>query len=359
MEMETEMVEVNGCEYLTTDSAIIYCDETEQYELTHNTVEAYGEDGDKYRCLTENCVRYNRQWYHEDYLSDNGLCLMNNGNIESEGDVYLHSDGDYYYESEYDDDDDEDLFEYHSQDRVCLAETDAPFTIGFEIEKAKMPDFRFDKYDMYENGFIMEQDGSVSYGFELVTPTFNLFDEGLESKLKYIEKFCDVSDVRNCGGHIHFGVNGLRGIDTLRKVQGWLPLIYGMYRGRTKNSYCSTYSVAKLMSYQERTQSVRILDNHVEFRVFSAVPSFDTLIWRLGFMRILARHMELTFEQVLIDAMNPETDLGKHLKIVYSDDSRFFKMLESAVGFYANLESGDITDMKAIIAETKRQKSLN
>lgn len=364
--METEKmetVEVDGVEYSIADDAIIFCDETNQYELRTDVVEAYGRRGRYETCLVDNCYRFRDEWYHEDYLDDNNLCIDYNGEVASLYDVFLHSNGEYYYEEEYDeyddddDDDDSSLFSYHSQERVNASGDNPPFTIGFEIEKNKKPPFSFSKDEMYDEGFIMEEDGSVN-GFELVTPTFNLFDEKLESKLEYIKAFCNVDDVRNCGGHIHFGINGVNGVNTVKKVQGWLPLIYAMYRGRTRNSYCTAKSVKRLLDEQCRTQSVRVLDDHVEFRVFSAVTSFTTLIWRLGLMRILAKNIDLTFEQVLIEAINQETELGAHLKLVYTDDNRFFKMLESAVGFYSNLEQGEITNISAIIAETKRQKSI-
>lgn len=234
------------------------------------------------------------------------------------------------------------VYSYHSMSRIWDAGENAKFTIGFEIEKNKKPPFTFYREDLLDRNFIIEYDGSVPEGFELVTPTYDLFDKTVESKLEYIKEFCNVSDVTNCGGHIHFGVKGFSGVDTLKRLKGWLPLIYAMYRGRATNDYSFAKKTDKLISDGDRRQSVRLLTKHIEFRIVAAVYNYDTLIWRLGFMRILANNIDLTFEQVLLLALNKRSVLSKHLLMTYKSKESLFKMLEAAVKFHTDLEGADL-----------------
>lgn len=238
------------------------------------------------------------------------------------------------------------VYGYHSITRIWDAGDDAKFTIGFEIEKYKKPNFNFYREDLLDKKFIIEHDGSVPNGFELVTPTYDLFDKNLEKKLSYIKDFCDVPEVDNCGGHIHFGVSGFSGVETLKRLKGWLPLIYAMYRGRATNDYSFAKKTDKLISDGDRRQSVRLLSKHIEFRIVAAVYTYDTLIWRLGFMRILANNIDLNFEQVLLLALNKRSELSKHLLKTYKSKESMFKMLEAAVKFHTDLEGSDIKSVE-------------
>ncbi len=333
------------------------CEETDQYEFAEDVVCAYYKRGRKQSCLADNCVYYHGEYYHNDYLGDNNLCIDYRGEIASLDEVYYwDSDGEYHYEEEEEMRNNE-LFSYHGETRKNYSDG-SEYTVGFEIEKGEMPYNSFNCQDLYNNyGMIMEEDGSVT--FELVTPTYNLFDPDLERKLSVVKDIIDTPNISNCGGHIHFGIRGESGTETFHRVKGWLPLLYGMYRGRFKNGYCRGKSSVQLESDRERTQAVNIISNHIEFRIFSGVPDFKTLIWRMEFLReMVTTYLDADFFTLITAILDETTSLSKHMRKVYADDEKMFKMLESAVKFFSNLEKESVTDMESIINEAKIQKGL-
>lgn len=142
---------------------------------------------------------------------------------------------------------------YHHSSPKNLAhdqKTDIPgspngmlFTFGVEIEKNNMPDFDYSPYTLLHMGHVFQRDSSVEEGFELATATFNLFSTQAIDELKKLSEFIAIPCGNNCGGHMGFGISGKTGRYAMEYIEQWLPLIFAMFPGRVRNSFCSVTTI--------------------------------------------------------------------------------------------------------------------
>lgn len=116
------------------------------------------------------------------------------------------------------------------------------FTIGFEIEKNSLHRHSVREYELF-CGF--ERDGSC--GYEAVTHILPLVgDSTWKTKVfdmmwkarRILDDTHSPSDKR-CGGHITIAARDVTGIDLLKKLRKYSGIIYAIYKGRLKNTYCS------------------------------------------------------------------------------------------------------------------------
>ena len=220
---------------------------------------------------------------------------------------------------------------YHELERVMKFDSDAEFTVGFEIEKED-DDAGLIKYrDVYkESGWCKERDGSLDddNGFELVSPAFNLFDDGLDQDInnsKYLKDLINADSSTNCGGHINVGSNKYNTEQLFEGLSGFFPLLYSMYNGRIHRDYCKA---KKKHSYYSRDKysSIYIRDNVVELRIFSAVIDVDNLLWRRDLVRIMCENINKSELEVLRMLLDHRSKLYKHLRKIYSEDRMFTKI---------------------------------
>jgi hypothetical protein len=200
---------------------------------------------------------------------------------------YWESDQEYHLESE----EESEIYvnDYHSgkHEKITFTENQK-FFIGYEIEKEDkeikesicISDFKSNCPKWRK-----ERDGSLNSesGFELISPTMELNVQEIE---KYIRKnktlisHINAEKSNSCGGHINISQIDLTGEELFDKIKGYTPLFYALYHKRVDKDYCKGKKNTELKGQNEKYQAIKIHDNRVEYRIISAVPNFNTLIWR-------------------------------------------------------------------------------
>lgn len=369
--LKSDCIEVDGDFYHEDKDANEFCydDVDDEYILQSDAVMAYGKRGEQIFTKENNCVEYRGRYYLSDYLDDNDLCQLENGDIcrrdnaiyidgcgyyHTDDCYYWESDGEYHLEPEPEEEEDNTLWGYG--DGPCeknFVKEDAKegekisFGWGVEIEKNALPSFDFNKQEIYEeSGAVLEKDSSVSDGFELKTPIYNLLSHKTEERLKKLKKFADISNVEGAGGHIGFSMTGKNDDELIDLCAGWLPLIYSMYKKRLNNHYCTGKKIDDIKGSGEKFQAIRMRGNYIEFRIFSSVKSFDTLIFRLRLFRIIARNLGKSFSSILGMAVNRNSELYKLLTgDVYADGNKFERLIKDSIDINAQFGKRKLTQV--------------
>jgi len=364
--LEEDCVEISNEYYHTViddeNGNIVYTF-NDEWELAENCVYCVGNNRRTYYMLTYRCVRYGGEWYDRDYLSDNDLYYtVDTDKLMYREDAYYYE-GDYYEYEQFDDDDDDDddddclpansLFSYNSGVlEKNFVTTDAQegitnFGFGIEIEKNEMPSFSFDKTEIHDiHGAVIEKDASVPDGFELKTPIYNLMSPKTDERIQFLKPYADIRNVSNAGGHIGFSIEGMRPNDMLRAVSGWLPLIYAMHKARLTNTYCTGKTVKNLIRDGEKMQSVRVRDEgYIEFRIFSSIKSFETILFRLELFRLMANNLKRTPYAIIGMAIDKKSKLNALLrkKGFYEKDEKFDRLIQDSIDICRNLGNAPIT----------------
>lgn len=266
-----------------------YCNYSETYN-EGDVVEVYvSRRNSEYwlESIAEDKAYYYRGSYYTD-LSDHDLIIMEGGEIEHIDDVYFwESDNEYHYEP---DPSGDYVRDYHYNNSVYEVNfTDNPkFFIGFEIEK--------EDQDVKESLYILdfeescpkwkkERDGSLDddSGFELISPKFEVLPDKIREHIqnnKTLLKHVNAQKSTACGGHINVSEAGKTGSQLFDEVKGYTPLFYALYHKRVDKNYCKGKKNSDLQEENEKYQAIRIHSNRIEYRIVSAVPNIDTLIWR-------------------------------------------------------------------------------
>lgn len=323
--------------------SIAWDDVNDEFILEENAVNALAKRGRYVTTHVDNCIELrNGDYVHEDYKYENNVVWVDERDCYDYCDnVYLwESDGEYHYDPEHDEDDNDLLWEYDRGEKERnYVETDkvdgevVSFGFGMEIEKSELPDFPFDKWDVYnETGAVMERDGSVDDGFELKTPVYNLLSPKTDERLAKLKKFADIRGVENAGGHIGFSMTGKNDHELIDLCAGFIPLIFAMYKKRLANDYCNGKSIKALKDSGDKMQAIRMRGHYIEFRVIASVKSYNSVLFRLNFFRILAKNIGKTFSQVIGMAVNKNSELHKLLTSdVYSDPNKFERLIKDAI----------------------------
>lgn len=333
-------------------------------------VEAYGRNGREVMTIEENCEEYRGWFYVTDFLSDNDMVRIHDGSILpddrvryvcSEGEYYheddcyyWESDGEYHLDPEEEEEEEEEtgtLWGYSAGPReksFVFSDVEpagfGKFGWGIEIEKNELPAFSFDKQEVYDRtGAVLEFDGSVSDGFELKTPVYNLFSEKTPERLAELREFCNIKKVDGAGGHIGFSMEGKTDEELLNLCRGFIPLIYAMHKKRIGNSFCQAKKIPELISDNCKYQSIRLRGNYIEFRIFSSVKTFETVLFRFEFFKIMARNLGANFAKVLLMASNINHPLFKLLSKVYDDEKKMTRLLTDCILLNQQFGTGRIT----------------
>lgn len=271
-------------------------------------------------------------FFDDDYLwcDDTGYYYANSGIA---GDV----DGVYYSES-YDRWTNKRSYnaEYQSLTRKFKMTPNTTFGIGFEIEKEDDSECEYHYYqDIYDKyGWCKENDGSLDddYGFELVSPAFDLYTDDLDKEIQSSRALQDMINAdysTSCGGHITVSSSLYSAHEMLEGLSAFFPLLYALYEGRTENDYSRPKEKYKYHTHPQKdaimsrgNRTIREADHKtfgaIEMRIFSAVRSVGNLLWRRDLVRIMMDNFGKSEKEVLRLLTNPKSKLFRHLTKVYS-----------------------------------------
>jgi hypothetical protein len=226
-------------------------------------------------------------------------------------------------------------FGYHSQ-RPRYISSRSKFKIGVEIEKESFAGARHNNREIFRAfGWVKESDSSLDgrIGYELVSPAFGLFGNNLIKEAEKLEaKFPSLinGETSNaCGGHIHFSRANTSGADTLELYCGYLPLLYSIYKTRTKRDYCKGKEKEELKYSRDKYQAVRVLDNRIEFRIFPAVKNVKTLAWRIELLRYMAKNPTASPVQVVNDLCDKRTKLHKLFLEIFTEKTIYARAIDT------------------------------
>lgn len=273
--------------------------------------------------------------------------------------------------------DDEENAEYQSQERVFRFTQNTVFGIGFEIEKEDYDAVENRWYPLYDStGWAKENDSSLDCesGYELVSPAFDLFDDRLDKDIEnssVLRSLINANHGTACGGHLTFSSCEYTANELLEGVAGFIPLLYALYNGRLNNGYCEPKQ--KWVYHRGSGRDAvnirgnRMVDNTggkmfgaIEFRLFSAVRSVTNLQWRRDLMRIIAKNINKSEQDVLRMLCNPKSLLFKHLIKVYSVD-KIVDKIRMFVEFSKqyNFRKIDMPDLDAVREKLKKSSNKN
>ena len=219
------------------------------------------------------------------------------------------------------------LMPYNSIQRN-MAETtcDHPYLIGFEVEKEDCEYWYRDEPTMVneavERGWLCVSDGSLDeYGFELVSPAYNLTDAAgqwgrkqMQHDLKYYDHL-DAGYSDSCGGHITVSKKGYSGAELVDFFGDFAPLLFALYPSRLRGDYAYGRSKVDTKSGTDKFRAINCQNNRVEFRIFSAVRTGEQLEWRTRLIReaILIAENGGSILDELLDKTSPLAQLLREI----------------------------------------------
>jgi hypothetical protein len=234
---------------------------------------------------------------------------------------------------------------YHAGNRLANIPVrfsrNAPYLAGFEVEKEDTRvkcSITARDFDRALPNFRKERDGSLNSesGFEFITPPLELSPRNIKA---YFEArpvavaHINADFSTACGGHIHLSRRGFSGADLFNLISGHLPLLHALFPSRADGNnsrYCQAKSASQLLRDREKYQSVNIMPDRIEIRIFGAVRGLENLVWRAGLVLKMFKHA----------ASNPAAGYDKlpklfpHLKKVYTTPAEM-EMLIKRVEKYA------------------------
>lgn len=325
-----------------------YCEYFEEYtENDTRTVNIgwhehqYSEKAINKLCLSE----YNGELYDDDALNNNSLTYcVDDDEIHSLDDLYYwESDGCYHLDEE--EDQERYIDGYHDGSYKKKTFTDAPrFFIGFEIEKEDKDVKESILIDDFKRELPLwrkEKDGSLDdeSGYELISPTYELNIKDIKKDIKKSETLLNhinADKSKSCGGHINISEEGLTGEELFNNLKGYTPLFHALYYGRVDKNYSKGKSNEKLLSDNEKYQSIKIHGNRVEYRIISAVPDFDTLMWRAKLMEFILNNQTSCTKEAFFKL---NTSLLPLIKKVYKTTDKVNALIDRVIKYTLQFEN--------------------
>lgn len=307
---------------------------------------------------------YEGQWSWTDdtlYCEEDGCTY----HIDDQGENIFWSERNEEYRLE--EDVDRQLHEYHSGFRRDFTTHDTVYTIGFEVEKEdEDPLNEWDLDDTDETGWCRESDSSLcSYaGFELVSPVFDLngtlLDEHMEHRV--VRDHINADYGSSCGGHINVGKRGLSGEEFFDSIQAFVPLFLSIWRHRLGNSYSQMQRKPDNYKRAGKYSAVNVQSRYVEFRLPPAFKNVTNLLWRRDLMRIMCANENIKPLQLITMMLNPKSELGIHLRKVYSNDqvlrvvSMYAQFADDLYGSFNFSADGVGVFHKSVVRRLKNRK---
>lgn len=196
--------------------------------------------------------------------------------------------------------------------------------------------------DEFENNCPLwrkERDGSLNNdsGFELISPAFELKPRLIKEHIvsnDVLVSHINADKGYSCGGHINLSEVGKTGLEFFECIKGFTPLIYALYHKRINVNYSKGKSNKDLISENEKYQSIKIHSDRVEFRIVSAVPNVDTLLWRCELMNLITKNQTSDIKQAFFFI---HTVLRSHLAKMYKKE-RLNELIDRVIKFTLEFE---------------------
>lgn len=288
-------------------------------------------------------IYFNGDYYEEDSLSWYDIVYLHD--IEEHGYAdanFQHSDGYWYSEPE-----ERYIRSYHSynrpsQDKVEFTDFPQAF-VGIEIEKEDFDVREATTIHEFEDeceGWVKEADASLDddTGFECVSPPMELIPDKIMDYIEGMPSLVDIVNAdysSNCGGHIHLSVDGFDGEGLFDHIKGYTPLLHALYPKRGEMNYSKAKNNSRLKSERGKYQSINILTNRIEIRIFPAIRNMTNLKWRLKLIELMLKHPTDCPAQAFY---NFHAHFMPHIKQVYNEDERLRKLNDRLINYTADFE---------------------
>lgn len=238
------------------------------------------------------------------------------------------------------------LFDYHTiipeiskRESIKVNNENLSGNIGLEIEKASMPEWIDEetKYQLFDEGCVLQRDSSVPDGFELATRAYSLFGNEVEDAVNgYLKPFLEVKKWKNCGGHISISLysNGfpMASKKIFDRIKGYLILLYCLEKNRIDNKFCKAYSPINLVRKSNKNQAIRFKRFGLEFRIFGPFLSVKETLFRIELIRHFVTYPNKTILEVLDEIQDNESILYQTLKF-----GRSYGQIEALLNDYEQL----------------------
>lgn len=203
---------------------------------------------------------------------------------------------------------------------------DDEYIVGVEVEKvdANLQRKGLAFEILHNTGWKKETDGSLNMGgYELVSPKLPLLDLArIEKACLPVKEYIDGNSDSSCGGHFNISRKGKSAEELLKEMKGFAPIIYSLYENRLTNRFCE----AKQWKYYFGRYNTKYSafytkgNNVVEIRLFSRIPNYTTMMWRIKLMQVLLADSGNNLNQYLLKMSSRESKLYKLLREQFSHE---------------------------------------
>lgn len=214
------------------------------------------------------------------------------------------------------------ILPYHSQLRADHSAT-SKWKIGLEVEKV-CPSLQLDElaYKIFEEtGWAKERDGSLGDGgFEMVSPILPMTDKKrLKKSLALVKKYMECDSNNKCGGHINVSSEDQSSEQILETLKSSLGFLYAIYKNRMNNHYCAARTYSNYISTPTKYSAFFLKNPKIlEIRLFPAVKTTKSLLWRVDLLKILLTTIKGNFITKVASMNKKKSWLVWHLSKIYS-----------------------------------------
>ena len=262
--------------------------------------------------------------------------------------IYCDRAGEYVHRDDYEDDFRHNNANYQSLSRRDKTTDKTMVRVGFEIEKEDDDACGIHYQDLYDKtGWAKENDGSLndSNGYELVSPTFDLFTDAMDKDIndnEDLRTLINADHSSNCGGHINISHAKYSPDELFEGMCGFVPLLYSMYEHRLDKTYSQAKNKYAYFYTRDKYSSFYIKNNRVELRLPPAVKSVRNLLWRRDLIRIIMTNINASEIDVLKMIVNQKSKLYKHLRVIYTQ-SEVLSKIEKFI-MYSKMYNNKVID---------------
>jgi hypothetical protein len=289
-----------------------------------------------FKCNRHDCVKVNypggeKKWHYcndktvvrvvegreEVYYANKEIAELEGYKFSARLKAFAKKDNPNFYGSER-------ILGYHSTDaRAVMATKEDRYKVGIEVEKE---DSRYQQdglvWELFEKtGWAREQDGSLgSGGYELISPVMPLDNlDRIKEICHPVKKMLNGNVSPACGGHFNISCEDMTSKELMDQMKPFAGVLYSLYKGRMNNRYCSAKQWDDY--YAARDKYVAFLvknDKVVEIRLFSAVKTMTSLLWRVRLMQILLRRKNWNVSNYLQSMADTKSRLHGHLRKLFT-----------------------------------------